>query len=146
MLGGRCSRQHDISSVSKGCSHNVSASSSEDAASLEPTSPSCREDKFRHPCCDHVGECAFQGSVVARREVSVSMSSFCCSSHKQLEASTSLEAMSTHGTAQLLRRGVEFNTLISRLGDNAPTFSGTAPLTSPPSSAREDRFSRTLQI
>ena len=59
----------------------------------------------------------FQGSVVARGEVSVSMSSFCCSSHKQLEASTSFEAVSTHETAQLLRRGVEFNILISHPGD-----------------------------
>ena len=58
-----------------------------------------------------------QGSVVARGEVSVSMSSSCSSSHKQLEASTSFEAVSTHETAQLLRRGVELNTLISRLGD-----------------------------
>ena len=98
-------------------SFNVLASSSEDAASLEPTSPGCREDKFRHPCCDHTGECAFKGSVVARREVPVSMSSFCCSSHKQLEAPTSLEAMSTRETTQLLQSGVELNASISRLGD-----------------------------
>ena len=51
-------------------------------------------------------ECAFQGSVVVRREVSVSMCSFPFSSHKQLEASISLEAMSTHGTAHLLRKFV----------------------------------------
>ena len=119
-LGARCSRHNETSSVFATVftySLNILASPSEDAASLEPTSPSCREDKFRHPCCDHTGECAFQGSVVARREVSVSMSSFCCSSHKQIGASTSLEAMSTHGTAQLLRRGVEFVALISRPGD-----------------------------
>ena len=46
-----------------------------------------------------MGVCAFQGSVVAIDEVS-----------------TSLEAMSTHETAQLLRKGVELNILISRLG------------------------------
>ena len=44
---------------------NVLASSSEDASPLEPTSPNCREDRVRHPCCDHRDECAFQGSVVA---------------------------------------------------------------------------------
>ena len=85
-------------------SFNVLASSSEDAESLEPTSPSCREDRLRHPCRDHMDECAFEGSVVVRREVSVSMCSFCFSSHKQPEASIQLEAMSTHGTAQLLRK------------------------------------------
>ena len=58
-------------------SFNVLASSSEDAASFEPSSSSCREDRFRHPCCDHMDECAFQGSVVVRRGVSVSMCSFC---------------------------------------------------------------------
>ena len=62
--------------------------------------------QVRHPCCDHMDECAFEGSVVVRREVSVSMPSFCLSSHKQLEASISLEAMSTHGTAHLLRKFV----------------------------------------
>ena len=56
-------------------------------------------------------------SCVARGEVYVSMSSFCCSSHKQIEASTHLGAMSAHETAKLLHKGVEFNTLISRLGD-----------------------------
>ena len=82
----------------------------EDVASLEPTAPSCREDTFRHPCCDHMDECAFSRSVVARGEVSVSMSSFCCSSQTQIEASTSLEAMPTHETAQLLQSGVELRT------------------------------------
>ena len=48
-------------------SFNVSASSSEEAASFGPISSSCREDRFRHPCCDHMDECAFQGSVVVRR-------------------------------------------------------------------------------
>ena len=95
------SGHNDTSSVS-----NFLASSSEDAASLEPTSPSCREDKFRHPCCDHMDDCAFQGSVVVRREVSVSMCSFCISSHKQLQSSISLEAMSTHWTPHLLREFV----------------------------------------
>ena len=117
-LGERCSRHNDTSSVSEGCSLTVSmvwASSSEDAASLEPTSPSCREDRFRHRCCDHMDECAFSLSVVARSEVSVSMSSFCCSPHKQLVAST--YSTSAHETSQLLRKDVEFNTLISRLGD-----------------------------
>ena len=100
------------------CSFNVLASSSEDAASLEPTSPSCREDRFRHPCCDHMDECAFQGP------------SFCCSSHKQIEASQ--------------RCCVQYFNFSSWW--HAPRFSATAPLTSPPSTAREDRFSRTLQI
>ena len=63
---------------------------------------------------------------MARRKVPVSMSSSCCSSHKQLEAPTSLEAISTRETAQLLRRGVELIALISRLGDtHAPRFSAT---------------------
>ena len=44
-------------------------------------------------------ECAFRGSVVARRELPVSM------------------FMSAHETAQLHRKSVEFNTFISRLGD-----------------------------
>ena len=104
--GERCSRLNEASSVLEQSSHaifTVLASSCEDASPLETTSPSCREDRFRHPCCDHMGECAFQESVVVRREVSVSMSSFCCSSHKQLEASTSLEATSTHGQRSCFR-------------------------------------------
>ena len=46
---------------------------------------------------------AFEGSVVVRREVPVSMCSFCFSSHEQHEASMQLKAMSTQGTAHLLR-------------------------------------------
>ena len=53
----------------------------------EPASLSGREDRFRHPCW--------------RIEVSVSMSS-CCSSHKQIESSTYMGAVSAHETAQLL--------------------------------------------
>ena len=45
----------------------------------------------------------------------MSMSSFCCSPHKQHVASTYSTA--AHETSQLLRKDVEFNTLISRLGD-----------------------------
>ena len=88
------------------CSFHVFASSLEDAAPLETTSPSCREHRFRHPCRDRMDACAIQGSVVVRGEVSVSMCSCCFSSHKQLEASISLEAMSTLGTAQLFRKVV----------------------------------------
>ena len=73
---------------------------------MEPTSPTCRDDKFRNPCCDHMDKCAFERSVVARGEVSVSICSFCFSSHNQHEASMQLEAMSTHGTAHLLRKFV----------------------------------------
>ena len=41
------------------------------------------------------------------------MFSFCCSHRKQLEASTYLGA---NESAELLLKGVELNTLISRLG------------------------------
>ena len=69
-----CSRHNDTSSVSKGCSLTASMfwqALQRTQHHWEPTSPICREDKFRHPCCDHTGECAFRGSVVARRELCV---------------------------------------------------------------------------
>ena len=77
--GGRCSRLDEASSVLQQSSPAICivlASSCEDASPVETTSPNCREDRFRHPCCDHMDECAFSRSVVARGEVSVSMSSF----------------------------------------------------------------------
>ena len=89
-------------------SFNVFVSSSEDAASLEPTAPSCREDKFRHPCCDHMGGCAFSKAPCR-------CLLFAALPTNSLKHPHNLEAMSAHETAQLLRKVVEFNTLISRL-------------------------------
>ena len=91
-------------------SFNVFVSSSEDVASLEPTAPSCREDRFRHACFDHMGECAFSKAPCR-------CLLFAALPTNSLKHPHILEAMSAHETAQLLRKVVEFNTLISRLGD-----------------------------
>ena len=106
MVRGRCSRHGDASSVSKACSL---------AVSMFWQAPR-RTQNHWHRRRRVVGKTgsdihaaitwmsAFEGSVVVRREVHVSMCSFCFSSHTQHEVSMQLEAMSTHGTAHLLRK------------------------------------------
>ena len=58
-------------------------------------------------------KCAFSRSVVARSEVSVSMCSFCFSSHEQHEASMQLKAMSTQGTAHFASQICCFREVLS---------------------------------
>ena len=92
-MGGRCSRHGDTSSVSKACSL---------AVSMLWQAPR-RTQKHWNRRRRVVGKTgsdihaaitwmsAFEGSVVVRREVPVSMCSFCFSSHKQHEASMQLK-------------------------------------------------------
>ena len=70
-LSGMCVCHHDTPV------HTEDTTSLRPSTALETTSPSCREDRFRHPCRDHMDECAFERSAVVRRDVSVSMCSFC---------------------------------------------------------------------
>ena len=109
--GGRCSRLNEASSVLQQCSPAIFICIGKLFVRTQHTHwkrPRRVVGKTGSDICAAIPcmSVRFQGSVVARREVSVSMSSFCWSCHKQIEASTSFEAVSTHGTAQLLRRAV----------------------------------------